>query len=100
MKQDEEDRKCIQLTGMHESQQSDKPLLTIDKNCLSCLKSSSNQQEKNRVLNAFKLACLTYNPSKVKYQSTELEKGEIIEKVMKDLELISGPKESVFVKKR
>eukprot|EP00347_Sterkiella_histriomuscorum_P014958 403358851 len=66
--QDEQDRKSISLYGfkMNESEKSlinEKPIVTLDKQCLSCSGQSSI------VINAFKMACLSYQPQPITYQN-------------------------------
>jgi hypothetical protein len=66
-----------------------KSSMTIDKNCLSCLSSSGNQQEKSRVLNAFKLACLSYSPSPVTFELEEHKRSDFLSLVQQELANIS-----------
>jgi len=43
--------------------------------------SSANNHEKQRVLQAFKLACLRYQPSKVPHEGQSYERKDLIEKI-------------------
>ena len=76
--QDEEDRKSIQLTGYREQVQDTprarpKPaVLALDPKCLSCCGGNSG------VLTAFKVACLTYNPSSLRYRGTIYSRAQMI----------------------
>ena len=91
MKQDEIDRKNIELIGYQlgegqgkikpsgaclacEEQESKiKPIITIDRNCLSC----STQQKV--ILNAFKVACLQYTPTKIMFENELYEREYLID---------------------
>jgi hypothetical protein len=51
--------------------------------------SSANNHEKQRVLQAFKLACLRYQPSKVTHDGQSYERRDLIEKIS---ERVTGSK--------
>ena len=57
--------------------------LTVNNNCISC---SGNAQFINK---AFKLACLSYNSSKVSYENELYDKAELLKK---KIEYLSFPK--------
>lgn len=76
--QDEEDRKSIQLTGYRDQVQ-DTPkgrqrsaVLGLDPKCLSCCGGHTG------VLAAFKVACMTYNPSPLRYRGTVYSRAQLI----------------------
>ena len=76
--QDEEDRKSIQLTGYREQVQ-DTPkarqratVLGLDPKCLSCSGGHTG------ILAAFKIACMTYNPSSLRYRGTVYSRAQLI----------------------
>ena len=57
-------------------------MVGIDQNCLSCAYTENNEA----TLKAFKMACLTYNPSKVRFEQTKYTRVQLInakEKLMK-----------------
>jgi len=74
--QDEIDRHELQLIGgvPGSSNAPETGTIRVDKNCLSCLGGQANQLERQKVIQAFKLACLHYNPSKVTIAGLELER--------------------------
>ncbi|CDW76690.1 UNKNOWN [Stylonychia lemnae] len=57
-----------------------KSVISIDKNCFSC----SGQQ--NVVMNAFKMACLQYQPQRVLLGSESFERFDLIEQSVRNLE--------------
>ena len=75
----------MQLVGFSESQPSSKSNVALDKNCMSCLGGQANQMEKHRVIQAFKLACLNYNPSKITKDGEEIERAEGIARALEGL---------------
>eukprot|EP00927_Polykrikos_kofoidii_P049222 TRINITY_DN43316_c0_g1_i1.p1 TRINITY_DN43316_c0_g1~~TRINITY_DN43316_c0_g1_i1.p1 ORF type:complete len:570 (+),score=105.33 TRINITY_DN43316_c0_g1_i1:62-1771(+) len=52
-----------------------KPIMSVDQRCLSC----SNQA--TTVLTAFKMACLQYNPSLVKYEQQQYARADLLQSV-------------------
>ena len=76
--QDEDDRKSIQLTGYRDQVQDtpkgrQKPaVLGLDSKCLSCCGGHTG------VLAAFKIACMTYNPSPLRYRGTVFSRAQLI----------------------
>lgn len=74
--QDEEDRESIALMGYREGQQSpasEKPVISLDKSCLSCTGQSSI------VISAFKMACLAYAPTPLTYRSATFQRKELLD---------------------
>ena len=74
--QDEEDRESIALMGYREGQQSpanDRPVISLDKSCLSCTGQSSI------VISAFKMACLAYAPTPLTYRSATFQRKELLD---------------------
>ncbi len=73
--QDEIDKQNISLMGVQENN-SDNPaqtkeknsILELDKKCFSCCGYPAS------TLSAFKMACLTYNPSSIKIDSKEYKR--------------------------
>lgn len=80
--QDELDKQDIFLAGSKEAknpldlevsidqsfmQMSKKPVLSLDKKCLLC--AGTGSKEIPALLKHFKIACLSYNPSQVKYEN-------------------------------
>ena len=82
VEQDEQDRRAMQLVGYGDQP---KPTVSLDKNCMSCLGGQANQMEKHRVIQAFKLACLNYNPSKITKDGEEIERAEGIARALEGL---------------
>jgi hypothetical protein len=80
LKQDEEDRKGLQLTGYSESKTSktptkNRPAVSFKPECLSC-------SDRNvALMSAFKMACLNYYPSEINYLGKVFTRCEIIEKL-------------------
>lgn len=74
-KQDEIDRESIALMGYKEGKnpKTSKPVVTIEKQCLSCTGQSSI------VLSAFKMACLAYSPSQVTYRDSTYTRKDLID---------------------
>ena len=75
----------MQLVGFSDHHPSSKSTVTLDKNCLSCLGGQANQMEKSRVIQAFKLACLNYNPSKISKDGEEIERADGIARALLSL---------------
>ena len=82
----------MQLVGLNPNE---KTSVNIDPNCLSCLKSSANQQEKTRVLNAFKLACLSYQPSRVVFQTESFNRSDLISRTRSLLDKFSSFQDNI-----
>jgi len=76
VKQDEEDRQSLALVGQREGKKAnelspspsgrDKPFIKLDPKCLAC---SGNP---NELKQSFKVACLQYHPSDIKYRSKSI----------------------------
>eukprot|EP00347_Sterkiella_histriomuscorum_P010227 403377108 len=66
-----------------------KSVISIDRNCLSC----SGQQ--SVVMNAFKVACLQYQPQKVLFNNEVHERKNLIDKCIQNLEQLNN---STFMK--
>ena len=75
MEGDEYDKKSISLIGTKE-EKSERPMsptnttgshsiVQLDKNCLSC------SAQSYKIISAFKMACLSYFPSNVKYHNLD-----------------------------
>lgn len=83
LKHDEEDRKSLQLTGYAESKTlkssktptKNRPTVTLRPECLSC------SDRNHALLSAFKMACLNYYPSDIKYQSKTFTRLDFIKKL-------------------
>ena len=83
LKHDEEDRKSLQLTGYAESKTvktsktptKSRPTVTLKPECLSC------SDRNHALLSAFKMACLNYYPSDIKYQSKNFTRLDFIRKL-------------------
>lgn len=79
MAQDEVDRKNIQLLGYSENKNSktvkSKPVISFKPECLSCT------GDNPLVYSAFKMACLSYSPSEVKYNSRVYARSALIERL-------------------
>lgn len=77
--QDEVDRKNIQLLGYSENKNNKnvkgKPVISFKPECLSCT------GENPLVYSVFKMACLSYNPSDVKYNSRVYARSALIERL-------------------
>lgn len=73
--QEEEDRESLSLLGFTESNAKipPKPYLSLKPECMSC--SGSN----TLVTSAFKMACINYNPSPVKYNLRSFSRKQIIQ---------------------
>ena len=52
----------------------DTHVVGLDKNCMSC----ANTQNNEATLKAFKIACLSYQPSKVMFERTDYSRVELI----------------------
>jgi hypothetical protein len=93
--QDEVDRESIVLMGYKDSKTFQnhkklvKPVISIDKQCLSCTGQSS------LVLNAFKIACLAYTPSPVFFLNEKHTRRELLDLQNKLLAEL-GPKPGEF----
>ena len=99
--QDDVDRESIALMGYKDTknpkvhQRFAKPVVALDKQCLSCAGQSSV------VLNAFKIACLAYTPSPVALDGEKYTRREIIELQNRCLGVITNREcESVQLEKR
>ena len=74
--QDEKDRENIQLSGYREAHRSgSKPVISLNSDCLSC----SGQTQP--YLAAFKIACLNYTPSLVRFRGSLLPRIQVIDQV-------------------
>ena len=77
--QDESDRESIALMGYKDAKLSGlkqkiaKPVVSIEKQCLSCAGQSSV------VLNAFKIACLAYAPSNVCFENEKYSRRDLLD---------------------
>lgn len=69
--QEEEDRQSLQLIGYSEAKVQ-KPYISLKADCMSC--SGQNPT----ILNAFKMACLNYMPSSVKYRHRAYTRKQLI----------------------
>lgn len=69
--QEEEDRQSLQLMGYSESK-GQKAYISLKSDCMSC--SGSNPT----VLTAFKMACLNYSPSGIKYKHRNYTRKQLI----------------------
>jgi hypothetical protein len=69
--QEEEDRQSLQLLGYSESK-SQKPYISLKSDCMSC--SGQNPT----ILTAFKMACLNYAPSGIKYKHRTYSRKQLI----------------------
>ena len=49
-------------------------IVGIEKNCMSCV----NTHHYDQVLKTLKIACLSYNPSLVKYEQTSYKRNDLI----------------------
>ncbi|OMJ92672.1 hypothetical protein SteCoe_4550 [Stentor coeruleus] len=99
--QDESDRESISLMGYKESKpikstpKPGKAIIGLDKQCISCTGQSSV------VLNAFKIACLTYTPSQVIYRNdkyTRMELYDMLKRLLNSLMNVS--QDTLFLGKR
>jgi hypothetical protein len=74
--QDEMDKNSISLLGISKEldaqMDKNKPILKIDKNCISC------STHKSFILKGFKMACLYYSPSNVQYDSKFYTRDELL----------------------
>ena len=72
--QDETDKSSIALFGISNEQatNSSQHPVKIDKNCISC------STHKNIILKSFKMACLNYNPSEVKFEHKQYPRKELL----------------------
>ena len=85
IKQDEEDRKSLQLTGMNIQPKSKSPLkpkqsVSLKPECISCTGQGS------LLLSTFKLACLNYAPSDLQYNGKVYSRLGLISKIEKVME--------------
>ncbi|OMJ78878.1 hypothetical protein SteCoe_21232 [Stentor coeruleus] len=99
--QDESDRESISLMGYKESKpmkgapKPGKAIVGLDKQCISCTGQSSV------VLNAFKIACLTYTPSQVIYRNEKYTRMELYDMLKRLLNsLMNGFQETSILEKR
>ncbi|OMJ89467.1 hypothetical protein SteCoe_8365 [Stentor coeruleus] len=99
--QDEFDRESIALMGYKEAKGGKghskpcKAVVALDKQCFSCTGQSSV------VLNAFKIACLTYMPSQVIYGNDKYSRRDLYDMLNRLLmSLIIGPQDSSLLEKR
>ena len=69
--QEEEDRQSLQLLGYSESK-TQKPYISLKSDCMSC--SGQNPT----ILSAFKMACLNYSPSGIKYKQRNYTRKQLI----------------------
>jgi hypothetical protein len=69
--QEEEDRQSLQLLGYSESK-TQKPYISLKSDCMSC--SGQNPT----ILSAFKMACLNYSPSGIKYKQRTYTRKQLI----------------------
>jgi hypothetical protein len=70
--QEEEDRENLSLIGISENKQSNKGYLSLKTECMSC---SGNNTV---VMSAFKMACINYNPSPIKYSLKTFTRKQLI----------------------
>lgn len=68
-RQDEKDKESIALMGTKESK-----VVSLDKNCVSC------SQKPSMIVNAFKMACLAYQPTEVEVDGKLLGRHVLIDK--------------------
>lgn len=85
IKQDEEDRKSLQLTGVNAQPKSKSPIkakqsVSLKPECVSCTGQSS------LLLTSFKLACLNYSPSDIEYNGKVYSRLGLISKIMRVIE--------------
>ena len=70
--QDEEDKKSIHLTGMKDrTKEPQKPIIDFDQEKFLC--------QGSQIWQAFKIACLAYNPTPLFYRETLYQRQELIE---------------------
>mmetsp|Transcript_18979 Transcript_18979/g.34409 ORF Transcript_18979/g.34409 Transcript_18979/m.34409 type:complete len:849 (-) Transcript_18979:3111-5657(-) len=74
MQQDEVDREAIQLTGYRDVTKTDtsKQVITMSTDCVSCSGQSSG------LVAAFKMACLSYNPSQLNYRHRKFTRQQLL----------------------
>ena len=70
--QEEEDRENLNLIGISENKQGNKGYLSLKTECMSC---SGNNTV---VMTAFKMACINYNPSPIKYSLKTFTRKQLI----------------------
>lgn len=70
--QEEEDRENLNLIGISETKQNNKGYLSLKTECMSC---SGNNTV---VMSAFKMACINYNPSPIKYSLKTFTRKQLI----------------------
>lgn len=90
LSQDEEDKQSVHLAGLAEKKDTKSPtkskqMINFKPDCLSCSGQSS------LLYSAFKLACLNYYPSEVKYENKQYTRKELIKKVWLMLQNIFKP---------
>lgn len=74
--QDEKDRENIQLTGYRDTTRSgSKPVISLNSDCLSC------SGQTHPYLAAFKMACLNYAPSLVRFRGALQPRLQVIDQV-------------------
>ena len=75
--QDEIDRQGIALYALKSSKNGENsqiPTVQLDQNCLSC-----ESKNTGLIQQAFKMACLTYNPSQIRIDDQMFSREEILE---------------------
>lgn len=72
MLQDETDRESIQLTGYRDVTKTDKQVITMSTECVSCSGQSAG------LVAAFKMACLSYNPSQMNYRHRKFTRQQLL----------------------
>lgn len=70
--QEEEDRENLNLIGIYENKPTQKGYLSLKTECMSC---SGNNTV---VMSAFKMACINYNPSPIKYCLKNFTRKQLI----------------------
>jgi len=65
-----------QVVSSDKKTRNHKPLLTFDKKCLSCVGDGGNATSQiPTMIKAFRMACLSYQPSKVKFDNIVHERN-------------------------
>ena len=87
LNQDEQDRETLHLTGLTEKKETKSPTKSkqsvyLKPECLTCSGQSS------LLFSAFKMACLNYYPSEVKYDQKMFSRQELIMKLQKMIQNI------------
>lgn len=65
-----------QVVSSDKKTRNNKPLLTFDKKCISCVGDGGNATSQiPTMIKAFRMACLSYQPSKVKFDNIVHERN-------------------------